>query len=98
MDSKRHLDLLLKVRFHSTSLERNTNNFIFTGQDFIPFQLLYSDILLGYTNGTKSSSGTNSTDSTPLRVLSRQLDGSSDVILHSGVAVGTTTQTKIYVS
>ena len=62
-----------------------------SGLDYIPFQLL--DMVGAYY----SSNYSNMTNMTDVSSLQRRLDGASDAILHSGIGVGTTTQTKIYV-
>ena len=65
-----------------------------SGHDYIPFQLL--DVTGVYYTSNYSNM-TNITTMSNFALLPRQLDGASDAILHSGIGIGTTTQTKIYV-
>ena len=63
------------------------------GYDFIPFQLLSKEH--NASGNTTNSSATTSNIS--VKLLSRLLDGSSDAIFHSGIVVGNSIQTKIFV-
>ena len=67
-----------------------------TGIDYIPFQFSV-DYTVNYTQ-LNETFYSNTTPLPHVVFLPRWLDGSSDPIPHSGLGVGTSTQTNIYVS